>query len=92
MTDGGGPRRPDPPTQGMLRPASTQLVRQERRPGEGTKLERLCRCVSRPPLVGDRLALSASGQVRDTLKTPNRDGTTDIVLEPLDLMARLAAR
>jgi len=76
----------------MLRPASTQLVRQERRPGEGTKLERLCRCVSRPPLVGDRLALSASGQVRDTLKTPNRDGTTDIVLEPLDLMARLAAR
>jgi hypothetical protein len=29
--------------------------------------------------------------VRYTLKTPYRDGTTHIVLEPLDLMARLAA-
>lgn len=38
-----------------------------------------------------RLALTASGQVRYTLKTPYRDGTTHIVLEPLDLMARLAA-
>ena len=29
--------------------------------------------------------------MRYTLKTPYRDGTTHIVLEPLDLMARLAA-
>ena len=47
--------------------------------------------VSRPPVASERLALSASGQVRDTLKTPYRDGTTHVVLEPLDLMARLAA-
>jgi hypothetical protein len=33
----------------------------------------------------------ASGHVRYTLKTPYRDGTTHLVLEPLDLMARLAA-
>lgn len=39
----------------------------------------------------ERLALTASGQGRYTLKTPYRDGTTHIVLEPLDLMARLAA-
>jgi len=39
----------------------------------------------------DRLALTSSGQVRYTLKTPYRDGTTHIVLEPLDLMTRLAA-
>ncbi|WP_418888732.1 transposase [Methanothrix soehngenii] len=32
-----------------------------------------------------------SGQVRYQLKTPYRDGTTHIVLEPLDLMARLCA-
>lgn len=38
-----------------------------------------------------RLVLSASGHVRYTLKTPYRDGTTHLVLEPLDLMARLAA-
>jgi len=55
------------------------------------KLERLCRYVSRPPVASERLALTASGQVRYTLKTPYRDGTTHIVLEPLDLMARLAA-
>jgi hypothetical protein len=39
----------------------------------------------------ERLALTASGQVRYMLKTPYRDGTTHIVLESLDLMARLAA-
>jgi hypothetical protein len=31
------------------------------------------------------------GQVRYRLKTPYRDGTTHIVLEPLDFIARLAA-
>jgi hypothetical protein len=47
--------------------------------------------VSRPPIAVERLALSSSGQVRYQLKTPYRDGTTHIVLDPLDLMARLAA-
>lgn len=60
-------------------------------PHQRPKLERLCRYVSRPPVAVDRMALTASGQVRYTLKTPYRDGTTHIVLEPLDLMARLAA-
>jgi hypothetical protein len=60
-------------------------------PGERARLERLCRYVSRPPVASERLALTPSGQVRCTLKTPYRDGTTHLVLEPLDLMARLAA-
>jgi hypothetical protein len=60
-------------------------------PHEREKLERLCRYVSRPPVAVDRMALTASGQVRYTLKTSYRDGTTHRVLEPLDLMARLAA-
>jgi pyruvate/2-oxoglutarate dehydrogenase complex dihydrolipoamide acyltransferase (E2) component len=60
-------------------------------PGQRQKLERLCRYVSRPPVAVERMALSSSGHVRYTLKTPYRDGTTQIVLEPLDLMARLAA-
>ena len=47
--------------------------------------------MSRPPLATERLALTASGQVRYTLKTPYCDGTTHIVFEPLELMARLAA-
>jgi hypothetical protein len=60
-------------------------------PHQREKLERLCRYVSRPPVAVDRIALTSSGQVRYTLKTPYRDGTTHIVLEPLDFMARLAA-
>jgi hypothetical protein len=60
-------------------------------PHQREKLERLCRYVSRPPIAEERLALTSSDQVRYTLKTPYHDGTTHIVLEPLDLMARLAA-
>ncbi len=55
------------------------------------QLERLARYVSRPPVSIERLALTAQGQVRYRLKTPYRDGTTHIVLEPVDFMARLAA-
>ncbi len=53
------------------------------------KLERLRRNVSRPPVACERRALTASGDIRYTLKDPCRDGTTHHVLEPLDLMARL---
>jgi hypothetical protein len=55
------------------------------------KLERLARYVSRSPVSVERLDLTAQGQVRYRLKTPYRDGTTHIVLEPLDFIARLAA-
>ena len=55
------------------------------------KLERLCRYVARPAVATDRLALTPQGNVRYTLKTPYRDGTTHIILEPLDFIARLAA-
>ena len=34
------------------------------------------------------MALTSSGQVRYILKTPYGDGTTHIVLDPLNLMAR----
>jgi hypothetical protein len=60
-------------------------------PHQREKLERLCRYVSRPPIAVERLALTSAGQVRYQLKNAYRDGTTHIVLEPLDLMAGLAA-
>jgi len=60
-------------------------------PHQRPKLECLCRYVSRSPIAEQRLAMTSAGQVRDQLKTPYRDGTTHIVLEPLALMARLAA-
>jgi len=52
---------------------------------------RLARYVSRPPVSVERLTLTAQGQVRYRLKTPCRDGSTHIVLEPVDFIARLAA-
>ncbi|EBR0282940.1 transposase, partial [Escherichia coli] len=38
-----------------------------------------------------RLALTANGQVRYELKTPYRNGTTHVIFEPLDFIAKLAA-
>jgi len=60
-------------------------------PGQRDKLERLCRYISRPPVAEERMSLVSPGQIRYTLKTPYRDGTTHILVGPLDLMARLAA-
>jgi hypothetical protein len=37
------------------------------------------------------LALTADSNVRYQLKTPCRDGTTHVLFEPLDVIARLAA-
>lgn len=61
-------------------------------PHQREKLERLFRHVAWPPIAVERLALTSSGQMRYPLKTTCRDGTTHIVLDPLDLVARLAAR
>lgn len=47
--------------------------------------------MSRPAIAAERLSLTPQGDVHFRLKTPYRDGTTHIVLEPLDFMARLAA-
>ena len=55
------------------------------------KLERLCRYVARPAMANERLKLSDCGQVVLTLKTPFRDGTTHLVMSPLELLQRLAA-
>jgi hypothetical protein len=60
-------------------------------PQARAKLERLCRYISRPAVAEERLALTEHGDVRLQLKTAYRDGTTHVLLEPLDLLARLAA-
>jgi hypothetical protein len=60
-------------------------------PAQHDKLERLARYISRPPVATDRLALTGSGHVRYALKTPYRDGTTHVIFEPEDFIARLAA-
>ena len=55
------------------------------------KLERLCRYICRPAVSEKRLALTSNGHIRYQLKTPYRDGTTHVIFEPLDFIAKLAA-
>jgi hypothetical protein len=56
-----------------------------------SKRERLCRYIARPAVAIPRLSLSSTGKVVYTLKTPYRDGTTQVAFEPVDFIARLAA-
>jgi hypothetical protein len=55
------------------------------------KVERLCRFIARPAICEKRLLLTSTGKVRYELKTPFRNGTTHVIFEPLDFIARLAA-
>ncbi|HEY5285160.1 MAG TPA: transposase [Polyangia bacterium] len=54
-------------------------------------LEQLCRYITRPALANERVQCNAAGQVVLELKTPWRDGTTHLVMSPLEFMQRLAA-
>ena len=51
----------------------------------------LCRYITRPALSDERIQVNAAGQVQLELKTPWQDGTTHLVLSPLEFMQRLAA-
>jgi len=55
------------------------------------KLERLCRYITRPAIAERRLSLANNGNAVIALKTPYDDGTTHVVLSPMELMGRLAA-
>jgi hypothetical protein len=39
----------------------------------------------------ERLTLTEQGSIRYALKTPYRDGSTHVIFEPLDFLARLAS-
>ena len=51
----------------------------------------MCRYITRPALSDERIQLNAAGQVELELKTPWRDGTTHLMMSPLEFMQRLAA-
>ncbi len=55
------------------------------------KLERLCRYITRPAIAEQRLSLASNGNVVVALKTPYDDGTSHVVLSPMEFMGRLAA-
>jgi len=54
-------------------------------------LEQLCRYITRPAFANECVQTNAAGQVVLKLKTPWRDGTTHLVMSPLEFMQRLAA-
>ena len=54
------------------------------------KLEKLCRYITRPAIANERLSTNERGQIVYKFKQPFRDGTTHVVLDPLDFIARLA--
>ncbi len=49
-------------------------------------LEHLCRYITRSALANGRVQTNAAGQVVLKLKTPWRDGTTHLVMSPLEFM------
>ena len=53
--------------------------------------EQLCRYLLRPAVAQDRLRRTEDGRIVLELKRPWQDGTSHLVFEPLDLLARLAA-
>src|SRR6202795_2404001 len=67
-----------------MRPCAVALI-------SAKELERLCRYITRPAIANQRLKRNPAGQVVLQLKSPWRDGTTHIVMSPLELMQRLAA-
>lgn len=66
--------------------AAVRVEAHDRKP-----LEQLCRYITRPALSDERVQLNDAGQVELKLKTPWRDGTTHLVMSPLEFMQRLAA-
>ena len=57
--------------------------------GMREKLERICRYIS--SLSEQRLSVNSQRKVIYNLKTPYGNGTTHIILEPLDFLSRLAS-
>ena len=47
-------------------------------------LEQLCCYITRPALANERVQTNAAGQLVLKLKTPWRDGTTHLVMSPLE--------
>jgi hypothetical protein len=58
--------------------------------GQRERLERVCRYGLRPPVTEERIHLTDEGQVRLQLRQPWRDGTTDVVFDPVEFLGRLA--
>ena len=81
----------DPPRGGVNRQGFSLHAGVSCGPHQRSTLERLCRYITRPALGHKRLSRTPSGEVVLQLKTPYRDGTTHVVMTPLEFLQRLAA-
>jgi len=61
------------------------------RKGDREGLERLSRYVTRPPYSQERLSLLPDGRVRYDFRRARPDGSTGLVLSPLEFLEKLAA-
>ena len=73
-------------SRGFSLPAATRIAGPDRR-----GLERLCRYVARPALAGGRLRLVDADPLSFALKTPWSDGTSHLLLSPMELLEKRAA-
>jgi hypothetical protein len=61
------------------------------RAGDREGLEKLCRYCARPPFSLERMSRMDDGRIAYRLRKPRKNGATHLVLEPMQLMARLAS-
>ena len=59
--------------------------------GDRSRLEKLCRYVTRPALCLKRLEVRSDGQISWSLRRPWRDGTKAFVMTPNEFLARLGS-
>jgi hypothetical protein len=60
--------------------------------GARSRLERLCRYVTRPPFAQDRLSIANDGDIVYRFRHPWRNGKTAVRMDPMTFLARLAAQ
>ena len=87
------PARPEPFPSSLLarRPGFSLHAATVCEAAQRDKLEKLCRHIARPAIANEGLSTNDRGQVIYRFKQPFRDGSTHVVLDPLDFIARLAA-
>ncbi len=87
------PEQPQEPPNGLVAQAAGFSLHAgvSARAEQRWKRERLCRYITRPAISEQRLSITRGGDIRYELKNPYRDGTTHVIFEPLDFMARLVA-
>ena len=87
------PAQPEPFPSTLLagQPGFSLHAATVREAAQRDKLEKLCRHIVRPAIANERLSTNDRGQVIYRFKQPFRDGSTHVVLDPLDFIARPAA-